>query len=192
MKKQPDPKLRLIGDEAIWDQEAHDILTEMRAHHPDLEGAKIQLLWMLEAKHRKGQLILGVCKIADERTYRLCGVNVTIDICLPWWLSEGVERDNKCYLLDHELCHARRKLLEVKDAAGNVGFVPATDSGEEPRALLAAVDHEIEDFAAPVSRWGPQENLSRFLETAQLILPFESHAAGMGKVAKETQDGLSN
>lgn len=164
MAKQPEPKVFVVEPE----HEAREILTEIReAHHDELEAARIELLWILSPRTRKGRRVLGTCQIAPEKLYRLTGIDILIELDHEWW--QGGTDTAKRYLVDHELCHAGPKIDE--------------DTGEQVvdltgRLLWVSLPHDLEDFADPIARWGVQPDLERFLEQAQLSLPgLEGHVA---------------
>lgn len=150
------PKLAVIEP----DSDAREILDEIRkAHHEDLEHATIELIWILEGRKSKGKTVLGTCRVAPELWFRLAGVDLVVELYRTWWVK--ADGDAKRYLVDHELSHAAPKLdgggLQEADATG--------------RRLWRSIPHDVEDFAGPVARWGPQPDLERFLEVAQLSLP---------------------
>lgn len=145
--------------------EDREIMAEvLAAHHDDLAGANIEMAWMLEPKKRNGKTILGTCRIAPELWWRLAGVDIVISLLRPWWqaLPPGEAGDKaKRYLVDHELCHAEPRM---------------TDEGEQEmdstgRPFWRLVAHDLEDFAAPIRRYGPLPDVLAFVEQAQLVLP---------------------
>lgn len=157
MKKPPVPKLLVIETP----HEAREILEEIRtAHHDELDGAVIELLWILAPRTRKGRRVLGTCQVAPEKLYRLAGVEIVVELDHDWW--QRADDKAKRYLVDHELCHAGPKIddesgEQVQDLSG--------------RKLWVSLPHDLEDFAGPIARWGVQPDLESFLEAAQLSLP---------------------
>lgn len=158
--KIPDPKL-MAADSG---DEIYETLGELVAgYHDNLLDAQIGVVWILERRFKKGKANLGTCRIVNEFWNRLCGLDIVIEIDRQFWAD--ADDNAQRYLLDHELCHADVK----SDAKGE----PVVD--KTGRVSYVSLPHDVEEFAAPIQRWGMQSSdLHRFAEatSAQLSLEF--------------------
>lgn len=119
----------------------------VKAHHEDLEYARIALAWCTSWKPDvDGRLTLGRCKRASDLDRELADYDFVILLLRGFWRDERVtETDHqRRALLDHELTHATLKL----DANGE----PVDD--ERGRRVYRIRKHDIEEFAAIVERYG--------------------------------------
>jgi hypothetical protein len=141
---------RLI--DRITGAEPYGILDRMREHHVELGAASIAIAWRLGLSADKdGHLILGKCMKASDLQRELVEYDFVILLNRDTWGSFSEEQ--KCALMDHELCHAAR----VLDDEGNEKF------DERGRPIWRIRKHDIEEFQEILQRHGCyKEDLERF------------------------------
>jgi hypothetical protein len=136
--------------------QAHEVLQELvTAHHPELEEAKIALLfnrsWKVSAS---GRLTLGKCKLASDLDRALSDFDVAIQLNEEFWLDDETTDEQRRALLDHELCHAK---LRIDPETGD----PLLN--ELGRRVYAIRPHDVEEFEDIIKRHGTyKRDLERF------------------------------
>jgi hypothetical protein len=124
----------------------YELLAELVAlYHEELEGARIALAWCTSWKPDvDGRVTLGKCKKASDLDRELSRWDFVILLRKTFWTDERVTLAQRRALLDHELCHAARKL----DQHGQ----PCED--QRGRHVYRTRKHDLEEFTAVVERHG--------------------------------------
>jgi hypothetical protein len=156
----PKPKSLKIELLSPTDKPVHEpykLMREIRkAHHPDLEDAKIAIAWMIDVKPDKdGHIPLGRMVLASELQRELVDWDFVLLLNRDVWQSQEFAIEKKRALLDHELQHGDvvldRNSSVKKDAKG--------------RILYRIRKHDIEEFHCIARRHGIwKSDLERFAE----------------------------
>ena len=145
------PKLKAVSYElilrdSIAGQPMYELLDNLvRAHHDEIRDARIGLAWCTSWKPDvDGRVTLGKCRKATELDRELAAFDFVILLRRVFWIDERVTPGQRAALLDHELCHARRK----HDNSGE----PVVD--ERDRPVYRTRGHDIEEFTEVIERHG--------------------------------------
>lgn len=148
-RRKPKPKTvsyELIPRDGDVGRAMYDMLDDLiEQHHGELSAARIALAWCTSWRPDvDGRVTLGKCKKASDLDRELAAYDFIVLLRRAFWLDDRVTFGQKRALLDHELCHARRKY----DANGE----PVED--ERGRPVFRCARHDIEEFQAVVERHG--------------------------------------
>jgi hypothetical protein len=124
--------------------EPYEVLEKMMVHHPDLAGASIALAWRENLQSDKdGHLLLGKCVKASDLQRELAEYDFVILLNRDMW-QDGFSEEQRCALMDHELCHAT--VARDKDNVAK--------RDERGRIVWRTRKHDIEEFQSVVERHG--------------------------------------
>lgn len=123
-------------------------------HHSELKDARIALAWCTSWRADvDGRITLGQCKRASDLDRELKPYDFAILLQKDFWTNVNVSNEQRCALLDHELCHASIKLDPYNHE-------PIED--ERGRKVYRLRKHDVEEFAEIAERHGTYK---RDLET---------------------------
>lgn len=140
-------KFKYICPETREGKEMYSLMNKLiNKFHPDLIETNIALAWNYTWKPDiDGHLTLGRCKKASDLDKVVPSpFDFIITLFHEFWHDSAVTNDQRCALLDHELCHAAVKL-------NNDGRV-AKD--EEDHVVCRIKRHDVEDFIDIIERYG--------------------------------------
>lgn len=142
--------------------------------HEDLREAQIALAWCTSWKADvDGTVTLGKCKRASDLDRELAPYDFVILLNEAFFTSPSVSDEQRCALLDHELCHAAVRRDKEGDWKRDV----------KGRLLYRTRKHDLEEFSAVVERHGLwKHDLERFAQalrryTGQPRLPIDEGTA---------------
>jgi hypothetical protein len=152
------------------------------AHHEDLAGVTVEGLFAFD--HESSEPVLkhagypagAVVRITPLKDRALGISDATIVVDRAGWLALSVRQRNA--LIDHELTHLARKMLEDDDG----GETPAFDVLGRPKLLMRKHDHQFGWFDEVAQRHGeasPEVRQARVLmeSSGQLYFDFERREA---------------
>lgn len=183
----------LIPERSDTGKPMYELLDDiLRSHHEALanQDVRIALAWQHTWKPDvDGRVTLGKCKKASDLDRELAPYDFVVILNKEFWVNPKVTADQRCALLDHELCHA----AIAYDEHGE----PKVD--DRGRVIYRVRKHDIEEFRDIVARYGCYKyDLQQFaaaLRRAQQ-LPLEDEkdalivAAGRGVSADVEALGL--
>jgi len=140
-------KFKYIEPESEEGKEMYSIMNLLiKKFHPELEKARIALAWNFSWKTDKdGHLTLGRCKKASDLDKSVpAPFDFVIILFKPFWADPAVSQDQRCALLDHELCHGAAR----HDSEGEILL------DEKGNAMYRTKKHDVEDFIEIIERYG--------------------------------------
>lgn len=153
------------------DETEYEYLKAQRKHHPELDQAKIRLVWLIDvSSDADGRLVLGKAIKAPPLWQQTTGIDWFIGLNLEWW--NDADNEQRAFLVGHELCHMAQKLdTKTEDQViDDHGFLQ-----------WRTVKHDIGEFFGPIQRHGIRlRDVQVFYEVAkkaQKTLPFTASGA---------------
>ncbi len=118
-----------------WNEASESVITitdQMVAkYHPEIRNLRIGLLFRNEAQLSKGSLVLAQVSKVSAKDQALIDFDVLIWVAQDYWNGKLNDHQRQA-LIDHELCHIRRK-----------------SDGE-----IELINHDIQEFTTILNRWG--------------------------------------
>lgn len=177
MSKPKAIKFELIPEGAA----PYQLLEKVRdEYHEETAEAKIALAWKIDTKPDvDGHLVLGKCIRVNDLYKEFAIYDFIITLNRETWEDREFGDARRIALLDHELCHAARKVDNEGD--------PMIDDRERP--VWRSRKHDIEEFQSVVEHHGCyKRDLQQFAEALKAKRNAPLFASGSVPPAKKPSE----